>query len=52
MVQRVATSPMTEPRQPAEWFNPVLEQALPELADKLAEINADAVINATRMMIK
>ena len=52
MVQRIAKSPMTEPRQPAEWFNPVLDQALPELADKLAEINADAVLNATKMMIK
>lgn len=40
------------PRLPNEWFNPLLEQTLPELADKLAEINADAVLNATRMMIK
>ena len=39
-------------RQPYEWFNPVLEQSLPELADRLAEINADAVLNSTRMMIK
>ena len=52
MVQRTAKSKMTEPRQPAEWFNPVLDQSLPELADKLAEINADAVLNATKMMIK
>jgi len=36
---------------PNEWFNPLLEQTLPELADKLAEINADAVVNATRMVI-
>ena len=34
-----------------EWFNPVIEQSLPELADKLAEINADAAVNATRMLI-
>ena len=40
------------PRLPNEWFNPLLEQTLPELADKLAEINADAVLNGTRMMIK
>lgn len=39
-------------RVPYEWFNPVLERTLPELADKLAEINADAVLNSTRMMIK
>ncbi len=43
-----------DPRQrlPNEWFNPLLEQTLPELADKLAEINADAVLNATRIMIR
>jgi len=35
-----------------EWFNPVIEQSLPELADKLAEINADAAVNATRMLIR
>lgn len=52
MVRRIARSKTTEVRHPAEWFNPVLDQALPELADKLAEINADAIVNATRMMIK
>lgn len=52
-VQRTAkTMENTEVRQPAEWFNPVIEQSLPELADKLAEINADAAVNATRMMIR
>jgi hypothetical protein len=40
------------PRLPNEWFNPLLEQTLPELADKLAIINADAVLNATRMLIR
>lgn len=39
-------------REPFEWFNPIIQQSLPELANKLAEINADAVLNATRMMIK
>jgi hypothetical protein len=39
-------------RKPVDWFNPVLNQTLPELANKLAEINADAVVNATKMMIK
>ena len=52
MVTRVAKSKTTEVRQPAEWFNPVLDQALPELADKLAEINADAVVKVAGMMIK
>ena len=40
------------PRHPAPWFNPVLDETVPELADKIAEINADAVVNATRRMIK
>jgi len=39
------------PRLPNEWFT-LLDQTLPELADKLAEINADAVLNATRIMIR
>jgi len=44
--------PDPRPRTAREWFNPILEQSLQELADKLAEINADAVVNATRMMIR
>lgn len=52
MVRRVAKSKSTTVRLPAEWFNPVLDQSLPELANKLAVINADAVLNATRMMIQ
>lgn len=39
-------------RHPSEWFNPVLNNMVPELANKIAEINVDAVVNATRMMIK
>ena len=38
-------------RHPYEWFNPVIDETLPELANKLAEINADAAVNATRMTI-
>lgn len=38
-------------RHPYEWFNPVIIETLPELANKLAEINAEAAINATRMTI-
>jgi hypothetical protein len=34
-----------------EWFNPVLEQNLPDLANRIAKINADAALNATRMKI-
>lgn len=40
------------PRTPQQWFNPVLNQTIPQLADTIAEINADATVNATRMMIK
>lgn len=39
-------------RHPVEWFNPVLDQLMPEFADRIAAINADAVVNATRMHIK
>jgi hypothetical protein len=35
-----------------EWYIPISDQTIRELDDKLAEINADAVLNATRMMIK
>jgi len=39
-------------RQPVEWFNPILDQHVPELADKVAKMNADAVVNALRMRVK
>jgi hypothetical protein len=52
MVVRTAKSESAGGRSPVEWFNPVLDQTLPELADKLAEINADAVVNATKVLIK
>lgn len=38
-------------RVAVEWFNPVLDQYLPELADRLAKVNADAVINSFKMKI-
>ena len=38
-------------RKPVEWFNPVLDQMMPELADKLAEINADAALNFEKAKI-
>ncbi|HZK97527.1 MAG TPA: hypothetical protein VFC67_25220 [Prolixibacteraceae bacterium] len=58
MVVRIAkedsifSNNMGKVRVPFEWFNPVIEQSLPELADKLANINADAAVNATRMLIR
>lgn len=51
-VLRVAKTDSGEPRTPQEWFNPVLNELLPELADRLAEVNADIVLNASRMMIR
>jgi len=39
-------------REPREWFNPAIDQLMPELVEKLEQINADAVINATRLVIK
>lgn len=42
---------ISNPRKKQEWFNPALDKHLPELADKLAEINTDAAINATRLKI-
>ena len=50
--QMLSRNDRQRPREPFEWFNPIIEQTLPELADRLAEINADAVVNATRMMIR
>ena len=53
-VIRTAKKPIPNPRPrvAAEWFNPILDQSLPELADKLADIGANAVLNATRMTIR
>lgn len=44
-------TPEPGPRFAEEWFNPILDQTLPELADKLADIGANAAVNATRMRI-
>lgn len=39
-------------RKPVDWFNAILNQYVPELADKIAQINADAVINKDNILIK
>jgi len=39
-------------RNAVEWFNPELNKYAPELANKLAEINADLEINAAYLQIK
>ena len=45
-------NPSGKTRVAVEWFNPVLDQTMPELANRIAEINADAVLNAGRAIIK
>lgn len=39
-------------RRPVDWFNPVIDHNLPELVEKVTQINADAVVNAIRMKIQ
>jgi hypothetical protein len=50
-VVRTAKGPVTRERVAVEWFNPILDKTIPELADKIANVNADAALNATRMKI-
>jgi hypothetical protein len=50
-VIRAAKGPQTNPRVPQQWFNPVLDKYIPELAIEIAMINADVAVNATRMKI-
>jgi len=38
-------------RVSVEWFNPVLERFIPELADKIASLNTNAAVSATDMKI-
>ncbi len=38
-------------RNSVEWFNPVIDRNAPVLADQIAVVNADAVLNATKLMI-
>ncbi len=51
-VVRTATGSMTAPRNPVSWFNPVLEKHIPELANRIALINTNAAVNATKLNIK
>lgn len=39
-------------RHPVDWFNAILDAYVPELADKVTKINADAVINDDHIRIK
>lgn len=51
-VTRTAKGPQTKPRVAVEWFNPVLDTYIPELADNLAKLNANAVLNTARVKIR
>ena len=52
VVRRVAKSKPSGPlRKPEDWFNPVINQNAPELANEIARINADASINFGHMRI-
>ena len=52
MVTRTAKGKMQNGgRNIVEWFNPVIDRNAPHLADRIAEVNADAVLNATKLMI-
>lgn len=39
-------------RKPTEWFNPVVSENIEGLADLIAEMDADRMVNATNIMIK
>ncbi|NQU84319.1 MAG: hypothetical protein HQ541_01030 [Mariniphaga sp.] len=51
-VIRTATGPVTKSRVSVEWFNPILERLIPELANKLATANTNLAVNATDMRIR
>ena len=51
-VTRIAKGEQKSPRVAVEWFNPVLDRNLPELANRLTELNADIAINSTLMHIR
>ena len=51
-VTRIAKYDAQKTRYAVEWFNPVLNDYLPELADKVAESDANAAMNAFRGNIK
>jgi hypothetical protein len=48
---RSAVNTLPDSYQPKEWFNPVVDKYIPELANRLAQISADAVLNAARLRI-
>ena len=52
VVRRTAKGKMTNGgRNTVEWFNPVIDKNAPMLADKIALINANAVLNFSKLKI-
>jgi hypothetical protein len=52
LVTRTAKGKMTNGgRNSVEWFNPVIDRNAPVLADHIAIVNANAVLNATKLKI-
>jgi hypothetical protein len=51
-VVRTAKGSMQAPRNPAPWFNAVLNIHVPKLANDIAVINANAALNAVKLHIK
>ena len=47
----VIKNPSGKTRKPVEWFNPIVDKYFPQLADKIAEVNTNAAVNATRLKI-
>jgi hypothetical protein len=47
----VINNPSGKTRKPVEWFNPIVDKYFPQLADKIAGVNANAAVNATRLKI-
>ncbi|NQU33711.1 MAG: hypothetical protein HQ521_10790, partial [Bacteroidetes bacterium] len=51
-VIRTAKGGMDTPRISVPWFNPVLDLQVPLLANSIAEVNANAALNAVKLHIK
>lgn len=52
LVSRTAKGKMQNGgRNVVEWFNPIIDRNAHILADQIAEVNADAVLNATKLKI-
>ena len=52
LVRRTAKGEMKNGgRNAVEWFNPIIDINAPILADQIATINANAVLNATKLKI-